>query len=282
MIKIAITGSSGFVGQHLIKRLQKEGNVDLQLFDHKKNDFFRKETLFSLVKDCDYCYHLAGVSDSKTNGLFKINVLATLNLLSVIARTNPKCKLIFPSSFSVYKSLEEPRKIRESSILFPRNRYGLSKMLAEKVIIYFSKKRRVNSVILRISNIYGPGMQPDKHSVIATFLNNLKKGKVLTVKGSGKQTRDFIFIDDVVEAMLSARQVSNSCEIINICSGKSISINRLISLLEKVTNKKANVVYVNKDLKPNYWLGDNSYAARVLNWRPSTNFLRGLFLTFNN
>ena len=263
-MKIAITGANGFLGKALTKKLRSK-KISYTPLNSKKHDLFNPDTLKSLVSGKDVIIHLAAVNRGENKDLVETNVLGTLSILEAASKYAPNAKIIFSSSFQVY--LDE-------------GLYGISKKTAEDLIIQYTKKTNLKGVILRISNIYGPDGKPFYNSVIATFAHLVKKGGPIKVQGDGSSKRDFIFVEDVADAVVKAALYKSKepFEIIDICYGKEATLNEILKILKKVSGKNFEVVY-NTDTKDKPWptSGKNfRRAKRLLNWKPSTSLERGL------
>lgn len=278
--KVLVTGANGFIGEHLVACLSQKNDVQLRIFDRQKHSLEDVESLKELAEGSTHVFHLAGITNSADPHLFKVNVLGTLNLLEVLAEQAPEARLVFSSSFAVYKVPKSGEKIDENFPLQLRNKYGLSKLLAEEIIQFYAEVGKVNAAILRLSNVYGLGMPPFKHSVVATIFKLIEEGKEITIDGDGSQTRDFIFVEDVVEAMvLTAFNTRlGNLMVINICSGEETSLNDLIREIEEVTGERANISYNRKadSSKGGFWQGDNVLAKRLLSWEPKVFLEKGL------
>lgn len=263
-MKVAITGASGFLGRAVIERLETK-KIPHIAFDRKKHDLLNPKSLKKLVSGKDVIIHLAAVNKGENLELVKVNTLGTLSLLEAAAQYAPNAKIIFSSTFQVY--LEE-------------SLYGLSKKFAEDLISQYIKKTSLTGMILRISNIYGPGGRPFYNSVIATLAHLIKNDEPLKINGDGSQKRDFVYVDDVADAITRAigAKLKNPLEIIDICSGKETSINEVLGIITRVSGKKIKVEY-NKGVKEKPWptRGKNSdRALRLLVWKPTTSVIKGL------
>lgn len=239
--KILITGGSGFIGQHLVKRfLDSECNVSV--YDtaeptldklksvHISGDIFDLEKLDEVIKDYNVVIHLVGLADAgivqrDPTRSFKLNVLSLQNVLEVCRNHGGK-KLIFPSSAAVY-GITEDLPVKESFPLNPTNTYSWHKYLCEKLIKAYHDNYGISHVILRLFNVYGAGHK----GVIESFLDKARKGEVIESFGP-YQYRDFIYAGDVAEAMYKAaiyEKVNN--RIVNIGSGKGMQIRELLDLI---------------------------------------------------
>lgn len=264
-INIAITGATGFLGRHVVERLKKERNISVFLFDRSKYSLFRVKSLEQFLSKKDVILHLAAVNRDNNINLVKINALGTLGLLEGMYTYSPDAKLIFTSSSQIYD---------EESV------YGVSKKFAEELIEYYAKKNNIKGVILRISNIFGPGGEPFYNSVIATFVHQVKKGNTIVVNGNGKQKRDYIYVEDVVEAILKCtyQTFEENVTVLDICSGVMTSINDIAKTLNENSRKPVKIQYNHKFQNEKKIKTHLDYARikKLLSWEPKTDFVKGL------
>ncbi len=263
-MKAAITGATGFLGQAVIRQL-KANKISHTVFDRKKHNLLKPRSLKDLVAGRDVIIHLAAVNRGDDLDIVRVNILGTLSLLKAAAKYAPQAKIIFSSTFQIY--------LKESL-------YGLSKKFAEDLLLQYTQKAGLKGIILRISNIYGPGGKPFYNSVIATFAHLIKTGEILKINGDGEQKRDFVYVDDVAKAIIKTvlHKQKASLETMNICSGKEISLNDVLETIRGVYRKKFEVMY-NKEVKEKPWptKGKNfAEAQKLLGWRPTTPLLVGL------
>lgn len=262
--KIAITGSEGFLGNAITKKLRAQ-KIPFDSFDFKKHNLFKPESLKSLVLGKDIIIHLAAINRGDDTELIKVNVLGTLNLLSAMSKYSPNSRIILSSSFQVY---------------LKSGLYGLSKKTDEDLIEEYTKKTGLKGMVLRISNIYGPNGKPFYNSVIATFAYLIKNNKPVTINGDGSAKRDFIYVDDVAEAFIGAalKKLKKPFEIMDICSGKAVSLNRVLKILKMASGKNFKVMY-NANVKEKAWPTNRKNfkkAKSLLNWKPTTSLEEGL------
>lgn len=239
--KILITGGSGFIGQHLAKKIiankQQVTIYDIvgpTLKELKKvytpGDIFDTENLEKAVKASDVVIHLVGMAGAGTAerdpaGSFKLNVLSLQNVLEACRKHGEK-KLIFPSSATVYGEAAE-LPVKESFPPNPTWMYAWHKYLCELMIKAYHKRYGIDYVILRLFNVYGTGHK----GVIEIFLDKAKKGEVIESFGP-YQYRDFVYAGDVAEAMCKAaiyEKVNNRA--VNIGSGTGMQIKELLDLI---------------------------------------------------
>lgn len=265
MKTVLVTGGAGFLGSHLVERLLKEG-FQVRILDNfssgkKENipyfkdgsleviegDLRDKRLVEKVVGGMDFIFHLAALTSvplslKEPRLCAEINVLGSLNLIEAAIKKGVK-KFVFASSSAVYgeaKSLP----VREETPLNPLSPYALSKLTVEKYLEFYFQD--LPSVSLRFFNVFGEKQDPnsDYAAVIPCFISRLKENKELIVYGDGKQTRDFLYVADAVEAFLLAlKKEKLPVRIFNIGSGRKISLNELVSVLNKVAGKKAELKY---------------------------------------
>jgi UDP-glucose 4-epimerase len=267
-MKVLVTGGAGFIGKHLVRSLLEKGHT-ITIFDDFSNS--SEEAISALIdrgvkvikgditvpieiknaiKNKEIVIHLAAktsVSESIKNPLetFQVNVNGTRNVLTACEK-NKIQKLIVASSAAVYKECSMEDKLTEKSQTNPISPYGESKLLMEKEIEKNIVGNNINCVILRFFNIYGLGQTSDYAGVITKFIENIKAKKSLIIHGDGKQERDFIYIEDIINAInLSMKKCDGKKgEIYNVASGKSISVLDLAKLLIKISNEKIDLKFV--------------------------------------
>lgn len=265
---IGITGADGFVAAYLKKKLDAE-RLPYEEIDLKT---YQEQGFSDFVKGKDYIFHLAGVNRTDDEkGYEKGNVGLTVELIDAVKKHGKKgCRIIFSSSIQVYGDAEGI--IDETIPTRPLWAYSKTKLDAENAII----DSGLPYVVLRISNVYGPGGRPFYNSVIATFIHLLKEGKPITINGSGQQTRDYIFVDDVASAMVLSMDISDGIYIVS--TGKLTSLNEIVRVLQDLSGKKIEVdrTYA-EDAAENIAKAvfDNSKLVSA-GWQPSYNILEGL------
>jgi UDP-glucose 4-epimerase len=254
--RVIITGGNGFIGGHLVKKLLESKQCSLALIANRSSidremgesmplrfstaDIRDKETISNIFRDerADVCIHLAAkisVADSirKPDETMDINANGTLNVLEACHKSGVN-NFVFASSAAVYGDVKE-LPITENQKLRPLSPYGSSKMLAEQFIATYQKQNKIkNTISLRIFNVYGEG-QANEADVITRFAKRLSSGQPPAIYGDGMQTRDFISVDDVVDAfLLSIRTMENAenkeatiHSVFNVGTGTPTSINQL-------------------------------------------------------
>lgn len=290
-MKIVVTGGAGFIGSHLVDEYIKNG-FEVLIIDNlstgkekniNKNALFEKVDLKERGKLSkiiekfrpDIINHNAYISSiskaEKMRGKFIVENLQ--NFLNLIEPSEEFIKqFIFASSCAVYGQKLPP--LNEKDDLKPINLYGLSKLLIENSLIYFSKKYNFKHTIFRYSNVYGPRQKSNSESgVISIFTNQVINKKPLTIFGDGENTRDFIFILDVIRANILSIDKEG---IFNIGTGKETSINELVKIFENITGLNLKKNYLNKDsgIKRSYL--DIRLAKEFLNFKSETDLYEGL------
>jgi UDP-glucose 4-epimerase len=258
-MRAVITGGCGFIGSNLAAEVSKQMDVVVvdNLYSGKmenlegnlefaKGDILDFEFLKDIFRDADVIFHLAAivsVQESVGNPILtnEVNVRGTLNVLEA-ARITEVEKVVYSSSCAIYgDSYELP--IKESTLPDPKSPYAASKLAAENYCRVYSKLYGLKNVVLRYFNVYGPKQDPfsDYAAVIPRFIIRALKGESLVIYGDGEQTRDFIYVKDVVRANILAMKRGEG--VYNIASGKETSIHELAELVTKLTGLAANPIY---------------------------------------
>ena len=313
-----ITGGCGFIGTTLIARLVSEGGHNIRVVDNLSvgtredllqvtsyqelglydlqssingvqlhvADILDAEIAASASIGCDVIVHLAantGVGPSVENPRIDMlaNVVGTFNYLEA-ARQNKITRFIFASSGAPAGEVEPP--IHEELPLHPVSPYGASKLAGEGYCSAYKRTFGIDTVMLRFGNVYGPG-SGHKASVVAKFIRRALAGEVLEIYGDGSQTRDFIYIDDLIDAvMLSATLPSIGGEAFQIASNRETTVGELAENLlsalhvAKVTGiKLVNAETRLGDVKRNY--SDTTKAKKMLGWQAKVSLDEGLAKT---
>jgi len=264
---IVITGGAGFIGSHLGEELAKENKVliidnfstgkrenimDLLKKDNVQlieGDITDLELLIKAFKGIDYVFHLAAnpnVQEGIENPIQmnEVNILGTLNVL-IAARDNNVNKIVYASSSAVYGDTDSLPQVETMSPM-PTSPYAVTKLTGEYYCKIFYELYGLRTTSLRYFNVYGPRQDPNSQyaAVIPKFIRFVMQNQSPTIYGDGKQTRDFIFVKDVVKASILAAECEKADNaIINIGCGKSISINQLAEKIIKLSGKKLKPVY---------------------------------------
>lgn len=303
--KIVVTGGAGFIGSHIARRLVKDGHqviiVD-NLCEGKvenftdiktKVQFFKKDildlsSLNNIFKDVNYVFHeaaLRSVLRSVENPLEtnKVNIEGTLNVL-LAARNNKVKRVIFASSSSVYGD-QNQKKLSENLKPNPLSPYGLSKLTGEVYLRQFYQLYGLETISLRYFNVFGPYQDPlnEYANVIPIFIVKILNDQQVTIHWDGEQSRDFSYIDNVVEANILAMMAKNTQgETINICDGQTTSINQMFQMINRILGKNLHAKSGPKRLgDPRCTLGNPSLAEKKLGFKAKINFEDGLKKTID-
>ena len=300
-MRILITGGAGFLGSALANRLVSPdgGHTVLVLDDLSAGDprrldpkvlFTRGDVkdvpkLWTMLQGVDCVYHLAArvrVPESiyYPGDYNDCNVGGTVALMEAVRDTGVK-RVVFASSAALYGE-QATQPITESQPPNPNSPYGVSKLAAEYYVSTLGALNGIETVSLRIFNAYGPGqdLPPSYPPVIPHLLRQALTGGSLVIFGEGKQTRDFVYVDDVVDALIAAATAGEvNRVVINIGSGQEVGINDLAGQIARVTGRRANVLYNRSQAGGvSRLVADVTLAQRLLGWRPCTDLNQGLRL----
>ncbi|KTD76284.1 NAD-dependent epimerase/dehydratase family protein [Legionella waltersii] len=296
--KVLVTGGMGFIGNHLVHRLLNLGaqvwvldksiykpvfhDVDKAII--VEGDVLSRELVSECLHDIDYCFHLAATASVVTcnnDWIFshENNVLAFNGLLDAIRKTNRPIKLVYASSAAVYgTSTDLP--LKESIHVEPMSAYGADKLSNEIYAKVMSNVHHVHSVGLRLFNVYGPGqLSRNPYSgVISRFKRMLHNNMPIVIYGDGLQGRDFIFVNDVVNAFIQAAKTPYELTgIWNVCTGKEISILQLAEAMMKLMKRKSQICYAEARVGDLYHsVGDPKKAKSELGFAAETSLDEGL------
>jgi nucleoside-diphosphate-sugar epimerase len=299
--KIVVTGAAGFIGSNLTDKLLEEGanvigldnlfngrKVNLQKartyknFQFHKGDIRDHNFLLDIFNDADIVFHEAAFTSvpqsvKMPESCNDVNINGVLNILNA-ARTKNVEKVIFASSSSVYGDTPTLPK-KENMKRLPISPYGVSKLACEAYMQTYYHVYGLKTTCLRYFNVYGPRQKDSTYSgVIAIWLGNIIRNEDLVIFGDGKQSRDFTYIEDVIQANLLAAKNEKAGEIFNIGAGNPINLTDLANLMLKL-NKKSNLSIQYSDPRPGDILhsyADISKAKRMLGFNPQYNQEDGL------
>jgi UDP-glucose 4-epimerase len=296
-MRILVTGGAGFIGAHLANRLHREGHYVRVLDNLSSGDpstladgisFTRGDVrdipkLWSLLQGVDAVYHLAALVSVPASVLYPreyndVNVGGTVALLEACRDVGVK-RVILAGSATVYGD-QKIQPVSEDLAPNPAVPYAVSKLAAERYLFTIGRLEGFETVALRIFNAYGPRQQlPPAHApVVPLFMHQILGGGSVVVFGDGQQTRDFVYIDDVVDALISAATAANvNQQVINVGSGEETSMNRLIEQIGATIHARADVIYNSeKSSGIGSLVADLTKAKQLLKFRPRTNLVDGL------
>jgi len=289
-MKILVTGGSGFIGSHLAEELLVRGEYVRVLDRHPPRvkgvewcdgDLRWVADCYKATIDIDNVYHLAArisVDESLEFSwhYFNDNYMSTVNILNACRQNNIK-KFLFMSSCEVYGNIEKGL-VNETYPCNPTSPYAASKYAGERAAIAFCKSFNIPLTVIRPFNIFGEGQKPFRAgSLIPTLIILAMQGKDLTIHGTGKQSRDYLYAKDVVSALILAMEHKHeyNCEIYNLSSGITRDVNEIATKILRLTESKSVIRYVTDPRGMSQILrsaGCSEKASRVLGWKPKHDF----------
>lgn len=296
-----VTGGAGFIGSHIVDRLLSDGHEVVVLDDfstgHRSNlpeddsltivegDISNFDTVKQCMQGIDWVFHKAAVASVPKTvndpvGSSLVNYQGTLHLLEA-ARNNDVKRFVFASSAALYGDEPTLPKI-ETMCPVTLSPYAVDKLASESACGMYTKLYGLETVCLRYFNVYGPKQDPSSpySGVISIFTDKLKKNETPSIFGDGEQTRDFVFVSDVVEANMKAVTTENCAgQFFNIATGNKITLNDLLKSLSDIYSIEFNVNYGEVrqgDIKDSYAVIDK--ANSILKWQPSVELKQGLKL----
>jgi len=262
--KVVVTGGAGFIGSHIVEYWINQ-NAEVHVIDNLRSGFLsnieifpevkfhlgsvtNRDLVFEVLKDADYVHHLAALvsvpeSVLKPEECFEINVNGTINILDAAKEFGVK-KVVLSSSAAVYgDNPESPKRINMQPQ--PKTPYATTKLEGEKLLQEYHEKHELGTVSLRYFNVYGPRQDPKSQyaAAIPIFISKALKNEPIIIYGDGEQTRDFIFVKDVVKANILAATNEKVSGVFNVALGKATSINQIATKIISVLNSKSKIEY---------------------------------------
>ena len=312
-MKVLVTGAAGFIGSHLVDRLLGEGEDVLGFDDLSSGEmanlraarqsrlgkfaFQRGDITSNLLADVikrhkpEVIFHLAAQVDVRKSVNDPIhdamvNVIGTVNLLQAASEAGSR-KVVFTSSGGcIYGEPDESRlPVTEDQVYLPEaipeSPYGVSKKVVLDYLRYYAEVKDLDYTALALANVYGPRQEPASEvglegQVVAIFCRKMLGHRPVTIYGDGTQTRDFVFVDDVVSAFMAARD-RGSRELVNVGSGQELSVNELYEKLTELIPTRFDPV--SAPARPGELqriFVDPTKAGSVLGWSPTTDLQEGL------
>lgn len=302
MKRAVITGAAGFIGSKLVKRLLQEGIEVIGIDNERSGDWNRVDSRCERIEvdldemsiedfaasceNADGIFHLAAEkynsSKSTPEKVLRVNIDATHRLIQGAAQVGSP-KIVFTSSLYAYGSLG-PSSMAENDVLTPTTMYGLSKVAGENLLRVAQRDNNQKWAVARLFFVYGPNQYAEGgyKSVIQSNFERIASGIAPTINGDGEQSLDYVFVEDVIDALLLLHKPENDGLIVNVGNGEAISINQLTDLMLEIANS---------DLEPDFippdWtdkssrVGDMSYCHKVLGWKAKTDLREGLSQFWN-
>ena len=300
MIKVTVTGTCGFIGSHLTKQLIERGfhvvGVDclddnlysrsvkesrlkalkqLSNFDFANINIATDE-LDSSIIDSKFVFNLAAIPGQVLSWkLFdkyvESNILGTKKVIDSCIR-NKITKIIHASTSSVYGKFAVGDELQDTKPISP---YGITKLAAENLLFALTSSNNLDFTILRYFSVYGPGQRPDM--AIQRFLTAINMGQEINITGDGTQKRDITYVQDVVEATISASSITEKKQIFNISGGKQFTLNQIIDECFNVSGLKSKINYIDRPIgDQEETFGDISKAQKLLGFNPTFDIKTGL------
>lgn len=297
--KALVTGGAGFIGNRLVDALLEQGYGVVVLDNLKRGNKLSPEslrraefiegdirdaaTVDRAVSGCDLVFHLAAVlgvdivADNPVETMHT-ETIGLINVTSACMRHAVR-NLVYASTSGVYGKAAIEQAVDEEFDVMPNSSYSIAKRYNEIYLKSLWQEKRLPSVAIRFFNVYGP--KQDDRMVIPRFIQQALEGRPLTVYGSGLQTRDFTYIDDVVEATVLLGENCRSCEIVNVSHSHEITIGELARRIKALTRTSSEIQLINMptgryDLEVNRRVGDSSKLHRLIGHRPTTDLDTGL------
>jgi UDP-glucose 4-epimerase len=301
-MRVLITGGAGFIGSRLAKRRLAEGAETVVLDDFRtgrrenlrdcqgveliEGSVVDRNAVARATKGVDYVHHLAAMvsvpeSMEKPNECLAVNAGGTLNVLEAARNAGAK-KVVLSSSAAVYG--DDPTSPKSVDLKpAPKSPYAITKLDGEYYLKMYSEEFGVPTVSLRYFNVYGPMQDPKSQyaAAIPIFVSRALRGEPLTIFGDGEQTRDFVFVEDVVEANVLAAS-SEATGVFNVATGEATTVNETVAAIKERTSSASEIVHVDEragDVK--HSLASIEETTRALGFRPKTPFAEGLRQTID-
>ncbi|MBZ9792892.1 NAD-dependent epimerase/dehydratase family protein [Rhizobium sp. 3T7] len=294
-----VLGGRGFIGSHLIDALLNHG-YHVRCFDRPhvpslsgsplshvnfesyEGDFISETEVASALEGCDICFHLVSTTlpkSSNADPVFDIesNVLGTIRLLNHAVQLGLK-KVVFVSSGGTVYGVPSQIPIPETHSTDPLSSYGITKLSIEKYLHLFHSLHGLDYTVLRLANPFGEGQRVHaSQGAVAVFLSKVMRGEPVEIWGDGSVVRDYIYIADVVDALLSALEHATNEHVFNIGSGRGHSLNEVLDSIETLTGRSADRRYLPGrpfDVPKNVLSIER--AQQLLGWSPRVPFDDGL------
>jgi UDP-glucose 4-epimerase len=297
-----VTGGAGFIGSHLVDRLVSEGH-NVSVIDNLscgKKEYLNGKAVFhklDIVRDGKkirkviekfkptVVFHLAAHKDlrdsiEKPTPDAMENIIGTLNILEPVRDTNKGARFVFASTAAVYSS-KNKLPVEEGAFIRPAAPYGVAKRSVEMYLWHFSTMYPIAAVSLRFANIYGPRETFGSGSVITRFVKQAGASQTPTIFGTGEATRDFLYVDDVVEGLMRAMRVG-WCGEMNLATNQETSVNEVLGLINRQIDGNIQAKY--EDAKEGELFQsrlDATAAKEVMGWEAKVGVEEGIKRTIN-
>ena len=301
-MKVLITGGAGFIGSNLAKRLVEDGHsvvvLDSLLRGNKldketysqiefmKGDVRDLQTVNQASKNCDLIFHFAAVlgvdivADNPVETM-DVEVIGTRNVVEAAFLNNVK-KIMYASTSGIYGHSAIENALTEEVLVDPRTSYAMAKRYNEIYLASHHEEKGLNVVSLRFFNVYGKNQ--DNRMVVPRFFEQALENDPITVFGTGKQTRDFTYIDDTVEACLRLMDISG-CHIVNIANEAEWCITDLAEKIKMITTSNSEIIYLEApkkryDYEVERRVGSSDKLLSLTGFKPQISLTEGLELIY--
>jgi UDP-glucose 4-epimerase len=299
-LRVLVLGANGFIGTHLVDALLEKRRF-VRIYSRNPNRFRATPRdaeyvegelgnyglIQEAVKGIEIVYHFVSTTLPKTSNddpIYDVrsNLIDTLQLLEACVDAGVR-KVIFASSGGTVYGLPQMSPIPEDHPTNPITSYGVVKLAIEKYMDVFRHLHDLDYAVLRISNPYGPYQDPGgQQGAISVFLHHLRTGQPITIWGDGKVVRDYMYVSDLVDALVLAAEIETGRKVLNVGSGHGTSLNELIALMDEVTGERPEVEYLAAralDVPANVL--DITRVREELGWRPRITLNDGIARTWN-
>ncbi|MEO6081351.1 MAG: NAD-dependent epimerase/dehydratase family protein [Steroidobacteraceae bacterium] len=300
-MRVLVIGGAGFIGSHLVDRLLTDGHfvrvldrsppelhpywIKTGQLQYVLGEFVDQFSMGEAVKDIHVAFHLVSTTIPATSiadMAFDVqsNLIGTLNFLKAAVDARIRRVLFVSSGGTVYgKTVVSP--IKESAPTEPICSYGITKLAVEKYLCLFELLHGLPFIAFRLSNPFGEGQRPGAQGAIAAFVNRMLRGEPIEIWGDGSVVRDYIYIENAIDALVKGMEYAGSHRIFNLGSGEGRSLNELLEALEHVAGRKAKRNYVSSraiDTPTNVL--DIDLIRKEMGWVPRVTFEEGLARTW--
>ena len=300
-MRVLVIGGAGFIGSHLVDRLLADGHfvrvldrsppelhpywIKTGQLEYVLGEFVDQFSISEAVKDIEVAFHLVSTTIPATSNAdmafdVQSNLIGTLNFLKAAVDAGIRRVLFVSSGGTVYgKPVVVP--IKESAPTEPICSYGITKLAVEKYHGLFELLHGLRFIVFRLSNPFGEGQRPGAQGAIAAFVNKMLRGEPIEIWGDGSVVRDYIYIENAIDALIKGMEYAGAQRIFNLGSGEGRSLNELLEALEHVAGRKAQRHYVSSraiDAPRNVL--DINLVKTEMGWAPQMTFDEGLARTW--